>query len=101
MEDTLPSFVTMCNIHRATIKDLASRIKGNADLVKSLDQTGNSDKGEMIANLMLSYRHLEDASMRLGKAIQAHDGGMSVYDKNTTVGVDMGVGVMGISKNEA
>lgn len=35
---------------------------------------------EAIANVMLAYRHLEDASMRLGKAIQALDGGTSVYD---------------------
>jgi hypothetical protein len=46
------------------------------------------DKGEMIANLMLSYRHLEDASMRLGKTIQAFDGGRSVYDKTTVVGAN-------------
>ena len=37
--------------------------------------------GEAIANVVLAYRHLEDASMRLGKAIQALDGGVSVYDK--------------------
>lgn len=37
-------------------------------------------------NLVLVYRHLEDASMRLGKAIQAVDGGVSVYDRETTVG---------------
>lgn len=37
--------------------------------------------GEMKANIMLSFRHLEDARMRLGKAIQAFDGGTSVYDK--------------------
>lgn len=35
--------------------------------------------GEMKANLKLSYRHLEDASMRLGKAVQAFDGGKSCY----------------------
>jgi hypothetical protein len=40
-----------------------------------------ADRGEMIANVMLAYRHLEDARMRLGKAIQAYDGGVSVYDK--------------------
>lgn len=39
------------------------------------------DVGEMKANIMLSYRHLEDARMRLGKVIQAEDGGVSVYDK--------------------
>ena len=36
---------------------------------------------EIKANIMLSYRHLEDARMRLGKAMQAKDGGISVYDK--------------------
>ena len=34
---------------------------------------------EMAANITLAYRHLEDARMRLGKAIQASDGGTSVY----------------------
>lgn len=33
--------------------------------------------GEMIANVTLAYRHLEDAAMRFGKAIQAADGGTS------------------------
>jgi hypothetical protein len=37
--------------------------------------------GEVRANITLAYRHLEDASMRLGKAIQALDGGVSVYDR--------------------
>jgi hypothetical protein len=41
---------------------------------------------EAIANVMLAYRHLEDASMRLGKVIQALDGGVSVYDRATAVG---------------
>ncbi|KKN74448.1 hypothetical protein LCGC14_0390680 [marine sediment metagenome] len=35
--------------------------------------------GEMQANIQLAYRHLEDARMRLGKAIQAYDGGQSCY----------------------
>lgn len=39
------------------------------------------DRGEMIANLVLAYRHMEDAAMRLGKAVQAFNGGKSVYDK--------------------
>ncbi len=42
---------------------------------------GVEDKSEMKANLMLCYRHLEDAAMRLGKVLQAKDGGKSVYDK--------------------
>lgn len=41
----------------------------------------NSNHKEEIANLMLAYRHLEDAKMRVGKFIQASNGGKSVYDK--------------------
>lgn len=41
------------------------------------------NRGEMIANVMLAYRHLEDARMRMGKVLQARDGGVSVYDKGT------------------
>lgn len=45
------------------------------------EKRARADRGEVIANLMLTYRHLEDASMRLGKAIQHIDGGISVYDR--------------------
>ena len=38
-----------------------------------------SDQGEAMANIMLAYRHAEDAVMRLGKVIQALDGGVSIY----------------------
>lgn len=41
----------------------------------------NPSNSEMLANIMLAYRHLEDARMRLGKVIQAYDGGVSCYDK--------------------
>lgn len=46
-----------------------------------LDWPDNADFGEFNANIMLAFRHLEDARMRLGKAIQALDGGVSIYDK--------------------
>lgn len=36
--------------------------------------------GEVHANLMLAYRHLEAARMRLGKCIQHCEGGESAYD---------------------
>jgi len=36
---------------------------------------------ESKANIMLALRHLEDCRMRLGKAIQAYDGGTSVYPR--------------------
>jgi hypothetical protein len=38
------------------------------------------DYDEMVANIELAYRHLEDARMRLGKALQAAEGGYSRYD---------------------
>ena len=64
--------------------ELRVQIKASAEAVRAIrDGVTNH---EAIANVMLAYRHLEDASMRLGKVIQALDGGVSVYDKRTTVG---------------
>jgi hypothetical protein len=60
------------------------QIKATAEFVLALKD--NTMPGEAVANVMLAYRHLEDASMRLGKVIQALDGGVSVYDKRTPVG---------------
>jgi hypothetical protein len=80
------TFTAAANSVRSRIKDTAAQTKLLVGEVKMRETNGVEDVGEMIANLMLCYRHLEDASMRLGKAIQAHDGGVSVYDKATTVG---------------
>ena len=38
-------------------------------------------QGNMHANITLVFRHLEDARMRLGKVMQAHQGGVSILDK--------------------
>ena len=40
------------------------------------DQLGN-----MRANITLTFRYLEDARMRLGKVMQARQGGTSILDK--------------------
>ncbi len=58
----------------------------SAELAKCFDIDDPGVDPEVIANVTIAYRHLEDASMRLGKALQALDGGVSVYDKSTTVG---------------
>ena len=76
--------INRINAARADIKALAARVWEHRGTRFRGPQTDRS--GEIIANLTLAYRHLEDASMRLGKAIQAIDGGVSVYDKATTVG---------------
>jgi len=66
------------------VNDCRASIKTAAEAALALKQ--GMTNGEAIANVMLAYRHLEDASMRLGKVLQALDGGVSVYDKRTTVG---------------
>ena len=45
----------------------------------------SSQHKEMIANIMLSYRHLEDARMRLGKVMQQIQGGTSVFDAQENI----------------
>ena len=42
----------------------------------------DENKSEVLANLTLAYRHIEDASMRMGKVLQHLNGGVSIYDKN-------------------
>jgi len=76
---TADPIIDECNALRRSVKEAASRLD-------AMRQALVGDNCELIANLTLAYRHLEDASMRLGKAIQAQDGGVSVYDRETTVG---------------
>lgn len=79
----------------ATLIDTVGQLRGNLkqlverlnQLRKTLASNGGppltlppeSDRGEMAANATLALRAAEDASMRLGKVIQAYDGGKSVY----------------------
>ena len=79
---------TLVNDLRAAILATEQDLLGLKGAVATADLTSRpgvpldspaADRGEMIANVMLAYRHLEDARMRLGKVIQAYDGGVSVY----------------------
>lgn len=45
------------------------------------EQSFSGQHSEMKENIMLAYRHLEDARMRLGKIVQAYNGGKSCYPK--------------------
>jgi hypothetical protein len=74
-----------CNDQRREIKRTAEMVSIMRRQAATLPPKA-SGEGEVIANVTLAYRQLEDASMRLGKAMQALDGGVSVYDKGTTVG---------------
>jgi hypothetical protein len=75
---------------RHVFNPLRSEIQTTADKVRSLLKSpaisGKDPEvaGEIRANIMLSYRHLEDARMRLGKAIQAAETGVSIYDIGAT-----------------
>jgi hypothetical protein len=46
-------------------------------LVESLK---GHELGEALANVQLAHRHLEDSRMRLGKVLQAIEGGVSILD---------------------
>ncbi len=69
---------------RADIEAMKRRVKAlmvHDDLCSvdiSEDQLARD--AETRANIMLAYRHLEDARMRLGKVLQAQAGGVSCYD---------------------
>jgi hypothetical protein len=70
--------------HRKVIKAIAESVrllKFHSAVSAIAAESYPGAKGEVIANVTLAYRHLEDAAMRLGKALQANDGGVSVYDK--------------------
>jgi hypothetical protein len=64
-------------------RTLRQELKPLADKVRQAARTGSIEANE---NILLAFRHMEDASMRLGKAIQALDGGESVYDKKEVPG---------------
>ena len=71
-----------CFSLRKEIEILKDRVKAQMThpVFKSEAAVGE-DRGEMKANIMLAYRHLEDTRMRLGKVVQAYDGGKSAYPK--------------------
>lgn len=69
-------------------ENVRQQIAVMADIVRDLmtepelnDMPEGGDSGEARANIMLAYRHLEDARMRVGKVMQQLQGGVSKYDK--------------------
>jgi len=72
----------------ASIEDALHALRADIEIVKQevtavrIFARDTEDNGELMANIVLSFRHLEDARMRLGKAIQALGDGVSIYDKD-------------------
>ncbi len=72
----------ICDRMRVSIKDAGEEIKNllyHSDFDK--EETYPDQHAEMKANIMLTYRHLEDARMRIGKILQAAGDGVSIHDK--------------------
>jgi hypothetical protein len=84
---TVDELKKAANELRGIIKRVGDQVQGLKGLVKETGEKGAIpadppiDFGEAIANAVLSFRHLEDARMRLGKLIQALDGGVSIFDR--------------------
>ena len=81
----LTAFEEILNEFRVKLKALAKEVKEAKETKSKCEVNGTEDIGEEMANMMLAYRHLENASMRIGKTLQACSGGVSPYD-NTAVG---------------
>lgn len=79
----MAAILDLINIHRDKIEKEGSEVikLTKNDFFKQGEADEQHDRGEMIANIKLAYRHLEDARMRLGKVIQAYKGGVSIYDQ--------------------
>jgi len=85
-ETEQPKFYDEVVQERKNIKEVAQFVLALKEMRQSAPPDDNENRGEVMANLTLAYRHLEDASMRLGKVLQHLDGGNSVYDRDQTVG---------------
>lgn len=70
-------FTAEMTAQRDTIKMLTAKANQAINVIKTTISVPGQNTGEMIANMMLGLRHLEDAAMRFGKAIQASSGGVS------------------------
>lgn len=69
-------FLAIVTQYRATLKPLAIDIKNlkSHEFFSAYQVAAPADRGEMVANIMLAYRHMEDARMRLGKVFEAYYG---------------------------
>ena len=76
------TFEELCEDMRNYLKALGIRLlklKCNKRFTEAEGYVGQ--QSEMTANIMLAYRHLEDARMRVGKVLQAAGDGVSILDK--------------------
>jgi hypothetical protein len=72
MADETPDFKELCFQAREALLPFEPAIRRLAFMGVPIEAS---------QNIELAFRHLEDCRMRLGKAIQAYDGGTSVYPR--------------------
>ena len=60
----------------------ADMIRTDKDLMLSPGNIPAERRVNMKENITLAFRHLEDARMRLGKVMQAYQGGVSIFDRD-------------------
>lgn len=68
---------TVAETLRAGLLTMEAQLTEAKALQAGTPNATGEDRGEVLANLTLAYRHIEDARMRLGKVFQALNGGVS------------------------
>lgn len=68
---------------RSELLHVEKKIHELRGIIPPLANNPSVDMTELAANITLAFRHLEDSRMRLGKAIQSLEGGVSIFDKPT------------------
>lgn len=71
-DKNLKDHCTALRVTIARIADELEAVQNNPKMYMFLPE--QSKTGQLVPNLVLAYRHLEDARMRLGKVIQAYEG---------------------------
>lgn len=88
MADTNDSFDIICQDLRTSLKEFVPQLKALEVTARETTPADNAEgdteaetQDEMAENAILALRHLEDAIMRIGKCIQAFEGGVNPLDK--------------------
>lgn len=88
MTETETPLKEICDCLRKEIKQTADKVHAllSHSEFDTIEEEYPGQGSEMKANIILTYRHLEDARMRVGKILQAADDGVSILDKLPSVG---------------
>jgi len=85
IQPTTPSLKGECDDIRYRIKLLEKDVRELKDKIAK-DRRGQEDAfsgqtAEVLGQVTIAFRHLEDARMRIGKVVQYSGDGVSIFDK--------------------